>query len=109
MEKQFLEVSFWFMIPQEFTQVHKVVETSRIIRGIDCNVSQNNHDWLKGYHTINQYSIIKDLGAGAFGEVKLVHKNETLEKFVKFLKSIMSLAGYEDLQKEYAQEAKGVR
>eukprot|EP00347_Sterkiella_histriomuscorum_P005259 403357278 len=35
----------------------------------------------KGFHTINQYSIIKELGQGSYGVVKLVQKNETLEKF----------------------------
>ena len=37
---------------------------------------------MQGYHTINQYSVIKELGSGSFGVVKLVQKNESCEKFV---------------------------
>ena len=45
-----------------------------------CEYMIRGKDHL-GQKTINQYSIVKELGAGAFGTVYLVHTNETHEDF----------------------------
>lgn len=50
---------------------NRIEHTKRIIKGYDSN----------GKSTINQYSILSDLGEGSFGVVKLIMENETSRKF----------------------------
>eukprot|EP01016_Furgasonia_blochmanni_P014461 TRINITY_DN1757_c0_g1_i2.p2 TRINITY_DN1757_c0_g1~~TRINITY_DN1757_c0_g1_i2.p2 ORF type:complete len:376 (+),score=57.94 TRINITY_DN1757_c0_g1_i2:140-1267(+) len=49
---------------------HNVKETFKLIKGCDAN----------GRSTINQYTLIKKIGEGSYGKVKLAIKNETEEK-----------------------------
>jgi len=56
---------------------HKIKDTKIIIRGTD----------VEGRSTVNQYTLVKKLGEGTYGKVKLALKGEKEEKFaVKVIK-----------------------
>eukprot|EP01065_Artemidia_motanka_P024644 TRINITY_DN2953_c1_g2_i1.p1 TRINITY_DN2953_c1_g2~~TRINITY_DN2953_c1_g2_i1.p1 ORF type:complete len:743 (+),score=215.90 TRINITY_DN2953_c1_g2_i1:284-2230(+) len=61
---------------------HPIIETDKVRRGED----------MDGNKTVNQYSVIGDLGRGSYAKVKLVLHNETDEPFaLKILnKSLLS-------------------
>lgn len=47
---------------------HRVIETSEVVRGVDQD----------GHTMVNQYAIIKNLGEGSFGKVKLCKRGDSL-------------------------------
>ncbi len=65
---------------------HTVTLCDYYMRGVDHN----------GLKTINQYSIIRELGEGAFGKVYLVHVNETHEDLAMKVYSKTILASKKD-------------
>lgn len=58
--------------------------------------------------TINQYSIVRELGEGAFGKVYLVHVNETHEDFAMKVYSKMILSSKKDTMVKDAKTGKMV-
>ena len=82
-EKQLVE-NLQAEIGEQYT--HEVTMCDYFVRGKDH----------LGQRTINQYSIVKELGAGAFGVVYLVHVNETHEDLAMKVYSKQVLASKRD-------------